>query len=122
MQYSKVFYIDVLPLLPAQQQAHYSVKFFTSYPDSILRYALQYEKEWSLELAKLIFTHASKNPYQYSKSFFSTHIHLVPGGIISELQNFVPAEEYYKTIWSNTCDHLSKLIQLKQQTITAFKA
>ncbi|MFT3705471.1 MAG: DUF5691 domain-containing protein [Agriterribacter sp.] len=122
MQYSAVFYIDILPLLPIQQQEYYSIKFFADYPDSILQYALHYKKEWSLELAKLIFGHASKNPYQYSKSFFSTHIQLIPASVILELEKFAPAEDYYKTMWLNTCEYIAKLLELKQQTIKAFKA
>ncbi|MCC6287244.1 MAG: hypothetical protein IT249_05115 [Chitinophagaceae bacterium] len=121
MQYSEVFYIDILPLLPSQQQEHYGIKFFSGHPDSILQYALQYEKEWSLELATLIFNHASKNPYQYSKSFFNIHIHLIPASVIPELEKLSPAEDYYKTMWTNTCAYITKLVQLKHQTINAFK-
>lgn len=122
MQYSEVFYIDILPLLPSQQQEHYSTKFFSTHPDSILQYALQYKKEWSFELAKLIFAHASKNPYQYSKAFFNTHINLVPASVIPEIEKFAPAEDYYKTTWSNTCEYITKLVELKHQIIKAFKA
>lgn len=122
MQYSEVFYIDILPLLPSQQQEHYSVKFFKGHEESVLSYALQFTKEWSIELARLIFEYASQNPYQYSKSFFNTHIQKIPPAIIPELEKFVPKEEYYKTMWSNTCEYLAKLVQLKQQTIKAFKA
>lgn len=122
MQTSEVFYIDILPLLPPQQQDQYSIEFFASYPEEILRYATQYKQEWSIDLAKLIFQQASKNPYQYSKSFFNNNVELIPAAIIPELEKFVPAEDYYKTMWINTSQYVSKIVGLKNSIKKSFKA
>ncbi len=120
MQYSEIFYLEILPLLPLQQQEHYSNKYFEQHPDSIINYALQIKKEWSVELAKNILKHIAKNPYQYNRSFFNQHIHLLPVAIVAELEKCTPPEEHQRTMWSNTSDYITKLITLKIQTLKAF--
>jgi hypothetical protein len=120
MQHSQVFYIDIIPLLQAQQQEVYSNKFFDKYPDNIIQYATARETEWSVELAKNIFRHAAKNPYQYNRSFYNQHIHLVPVHVVAELEKCTPPEEQLRAIWSNTSEYIIKLVTLKIQTIKAF--
>ncbi len=120
MQYSQVFYIDIIPLLQAQQQEAYSNKFFDKYPDNIIQYAMARETEWSIELAKNIFRHAAKNPHQYNRSFYSQHIHLVPVHIVAGLEKCTPPEDNLRTMWSNTSEYIIKLVTLKIQTIKAF--
>jgi len=120
MQYSEIFYLEILPLLPLQQQEYYSNKFFQDHADSILHYATQRKTEWSTELTKNIFRHIAKNPYQYNRSFFNQHIHLIPVAIVAELEKCTPAEEHQRTMWSNTSDFIIKLITLKIQILKAF--
>ncbi len=120
MQYSEVFYLEILPLLPLQQQEYYSNQFFDQHPDSILSYAVERKAEWSLELAKKICRHAAKNPYQYNRNFFSQQIHLLPAAVIAELEKCTPPEEYMQTMWSNTSEYIIKLITIKIQTLKAF--
>lgn len=120
IQHSEVFYIDIIPLLQSQQQEVYSIKFFDNYPDSIIQYATQRETEWSVELTKNIFKYTAKNPYQYNRSFYNQHMHLVPYAIIVELEKCTPADEYLRNTWSNTSDYIVKLITLKIQTQKAF--
>ncbi|MEP7377315.1 MAG: DUF5691 domain-containing protein [Chitinophagaceae bacterium] len=122
MQHSETFYIDIIPLLQVQQQEAYSNKFFDKYPDNIIQYATQRETEWSVELSKNIFKHTAKNPYQYNRSFYNQHIHLIPGSAIAELEKCTPAEENLRNTWSNTSDYIIKLITLKIQTLKAFNS
>jgi len=120
MQHSSVFYTDIIPLLPVQQQELYSIKFFTGQPESIISHAVKRETEWSRELTGLIFRQVAKNPYQYNRSFFNQHIHLIPSAIAMELERHTPVEESSRAMWSNTSDYILKLLSLKTQTINAF--
>lgn len=120
MQHSSVFYIEIIPLLPLQEQEKYSNQFFEQFADSIIQYAVQREAEWSTTLTKNIFRHLAKNPYNYTRSFFSEHIHLIPASIVAELEKCTPPEEHLRTMWSNTSDYIIKLISLKIQTLKAF--
>ena len=120
MQYSDIFYLEIMPLLPLQQQELYSNKYFEQHPDQIINYAVQRKAEWSIELTKNILRHIAKNPYQYNRSFFNQHIHLFPVPIVGELEKCTPPEEHQRTMWSNTSDYITKLITLKIQTLKAF--
>lgn len=120
MQYCEVFYIDLIPYLPAQQQEFYSNKFFNEHPDSILQHALANKNEWSLELAKNIFTHTAKNLYQYNRTFYSQNIHLIPAQIVGQLERCTPSDEYMRNSWVTTSEYITKLIGLKTQTIKSF--
>ncbi len=121
MRHSTTFYLDILPLLAAQQQELYSNKFFNESPESIIRYALQRQEEWGLDLTRNIFIHAARNHYQYNRPFFSQYIHLIPGAIIPEIDKFAPAEEYMRTVWSNTGAYITKLLHVKANIIQSFK-
>lgn len=120
MQHGQVFYIDVIPLLQAEEQEVYSNRFINKYPDSIIQYAMKRETEWSKELTKGIFGYTAKNPYQYNRTFYSQHIHLIPVSIIGELENCTPPEENMRGSWNNISEYITKLINLKIQTIKAF--
>ncbi|MFN8253097.1 MAG: DUF5691 domain-containing protein [Ferruginibacter sp.] len=120
MQYSEVFYIDIIPLLPLELQDLYSSKFFGQFPDQIITYATNRETEWNTELALLILGHTAKNSYQYNRSFYNQHIHLLPGKAALSLEKLSPAEDYLKSTWSNTSDYILKLLSLKAQTIQSF--
>lgn len=120
MQYSEVFYIDIIPLLPMQQQEYYCNQHFEKFPESIIGYATDRNQEWGMELAKKLFKHAAKNPYQYPRTFFAKNIALIPVQIVGELERCTPPEESYRNSWSNVTDYITKLINLKIQTIKAF--
>lgn len=122
MQYCSTFYIDLIPLLPAQQQEYYANRSFADHADNIIRYAVGFNREWSIELTKKIFTHAAKNPYHYTRSFFSEHIALIPSAIEKELGLMMPAEEYQRNSWNKTKEYIVKLINLKNQITTSFTA
>ena len=105
MQHADVFYLDLIPLLPTAQQEYYSIKFFQQSPDSIIQYATQREEEWSMDLTLPVLAHADKHPYQYNRAFFSRVIPLIPTAAAD----------------SNPPEQLARLLQLKKQTINAFK-
>lgn len=104
VQHSQVFYIDLIPLLPKEDQDHYAVKFFNESPDSIIVYSMQREHEWPLELTRLILQYAAKNPYKFPVHNFTRVIHLIPVTFVDE--NF---------------DSITRLLNLKKQTINVFK-
>ncbi len=120
MEYSEVFYIDIIPLLPVQLQEHYSIKFFEHHEHSIIQYATLRENEWSVELAKIIFRYLAKNPYNYNRTFYNQYIHLIPATIAGELEKYTPPEDQFKTTWSNTSGYITKLLNLKLQIAKAF--
>lgn len=120
MEHSDVFYIDIIPLLPLQQQDIYSVKFFEQFPDQILQDATAREEEWNIELALLILRHTAKSPNQYNRSFYNQNIHLIPGKAALSLEKFTPTEDYFKNTWSNTSEYILKLLSLKAQTLQSF--
>ena len=121
MQHSQVFYLDILPLIPAEQQEYYSKKFFKGNEQSIIQYALGWQTEWSIDLTKMIISYTAANHYSYYRSFYNQHIHLIPAQAISILEACTPTEEYAKNSWINTSEYISKLISLKQQTNLSFK-
>jgi len=104
-QHSDVFYLDLIPLLPPAQQDLYSIKFFEQEPDKIIRYAMRRKEEWSVDLTRLFFAHAEKKPYQYTRNFFNQMIDSIP----------------LASIDLNPPEPLVRLLQLKKQTINAFK-
>ena len=122
MQYSEVFYIDIIPLLHVQYQEVYSNKFFDKYPDAIIQHACERETEWSVDLAVKILSHGARNPYRYNHSFYNQHIHLIPAAAAGELAKCTPPEDHMRNMWNNTSEYIAKLITLKTQTIKAFNS
>jgi len=122
MQHASVFYLDLLPLLPIQQQEHYSNKFFQSSPASVIQYATQREKEWGLELTGAILRQAAKEPWTYNRAFFNKHIHLIPIAAAGLLDNIKQEDIPPGTAgaWAPLSEAIRKLIHLKTQTIKAF--
>jgi len=122
MQHSEVFYIDIIPLLPAKQQEYYSIKFFDNYPESILNYALQRQTEWGQEFCLSVLKYTAKNVYQYNRSFYGQYINLIPCSVIPDLPKCVPTEENLQSQWNNNSAYLNKLLTLKSQIQKAFNA
>ena len=120
MQNSQVFYIDIIPLLPVAEQDFYSLKFMDQFADNIIEHAIKREDAWSVGLTTAIFKHTAKSVYQYNRSFYSRYIHCIPVDIVTELENCTPAEDHLKTTWANTCGYITRLINLKKQTILSF--
>lgn len=120
VQHSDLFSIDIIPLLPIQQQDLYSAKFFEQYPGEIIQYATAREVEWNTELALQVLRHTAKNMHQYNRSFYNQHIYLIPGTAALLLEKISPQEDYLKSTWSNTSDYILKLLSLKSQTIQSF--
>lgn len=126
MQYSETFYLHIIPLLPWQQQDFYCNKFFTNHADSVIGYASQMKAEWSMEFTLKVFSYIIEKPYDYTRSLYYTRhfydriIHLLPAKI--DLARFTPPDDNSKAAWSKTGDYVTKLINLKAQTINAFNS
>ncbi|MBX3254126.1 MAG: hypothetical protein KF862_08310 [Chitinophagaceae bacterium] len=119
-QHSKVFYIDIIPLLPPAEQEAGCLQYMQQFPDSIVQYALRFSNEWTAALTKEIFNHTAKNTYQYNRSFYSSIIHLLPVQATTILHQVSPEQEYHKDHWNSMSAYITKLIQLKDQTIQYF--
>lgn len=122
VQHCDTFYIDLIPLLPLQQQEFYSTKYFNQYPDSILNQVAERKEEWSMELAQAIFKHTSKNPYQYNRHFYGELIHLIPAGISDVLDTYTTEDEYSQRMWTGIAVHVLKLVSLKKEIQKIFNA
>jgi hypothetical protein len=120
MQNSQVFYIDIIPLLPVNEQDFYSLKFIDQFAENIIEHAIKRDEGWSVGLTTAIFKHTAKSVYQYNRSFYSRYIHCIPVDVVTELEKCAPAEEHLKATWSNTCEYITTLINLKKQTILSF--
>lgn len=120
MQHADVFYLDIIPLLPLQQQEYYSNKFFEQHAENIIQYAVQRQEEWGYELAQKILAHTAKNIYQYPRTFYNQHVQLIPVKIASELEKFLPVDTYMQATWSNSSEYIAKLLQIKSQIIQSF--
>ena len=113
MKHSTVFYLDLLPLLPVQQQEIYSIKFFDQSADSIIQYATQRQQEWDIQFTKLVLQQVLKSPYVYNRGFFSRVIHLLPVAAIETMGS--------EAAGGGVLESVGKLLNLKKQTINAFK-
>lgn len=122
VQHCDTFYIDLIPLLPLQQQELYSTKYFHQYPDRILNQVCERKEEWSMELAQAIFNHTSKNPYQYNRHFYGELIHLIPAGITDVLDTYTNEDEYSQRMWTGIAVHVLKLVSLKKEIQKTFNA
>jgi Family of unknown function (DUF5691) len=120
MQHSGIFYAELLPLLATAQQEFYSNRFFEQHAALIVQYAVQRSDEWGHELANNIMRYTAKNTYQYPRSFYNQHIHLLPQTAGQDLEKFSPTETYMQNMWSNTSEYIVKLLQLKLQIIQSF--
>jgi uncharacterized protein DUF5691 len=122
IQHSHAFYPELLPLLPPEHQETFSIKFFKEAPEPVLRYALQREEEWSLEMARVIFLYAANTPYNYNRAFFGQHIHLLPVRIIAELEKFTTGNALMQNHWNGTIAFVTKLLSLKKRIIESFQS
>lgn len=118
-QHGKSFYLDLLPLLPADLQDAYSTKYFSSDAASIIQYATRREQPWGSSLALAILKHAAANPYQYNKAFFMKHIRLVPVSVLSEAGK-IQGEGPYAYLWEPVRDAVIQQLEMKQRTLNAF--
>lgn len=117
-------YIDALSRLPQEEAEKYAVRHLEddAHAAAIGQRVVQFENEWSLELARAFLKHAAKSPYQYNRAFYNELVHLLPVAIGGELAGYAPKEEYLRGMWSSLSEHITKLISLKQQTVNAFKS
>jgi hypothetical protein len=119
-EHSKIFYLDIVPLLSNEQQEKYSIQYFEGNERSFIHYSTQQNVEWSNAFALKILTHTASMPYEYNKSFYANHTIFIPANIAQQLQLCTPKEEHSKHTWANQMDYIKKLLQLKAQTIKSF--
>ena len=116
----KRFYPELLPLLPAADRENYLLRNFAAVPEAVIGELTGREEEWSLELTRLFFGHAARNPHVFSRGWFNQHIHWIPTAIAGELDKFTSPEVYQQSLWVNIRDHVSRLLTLKYRTFKAF--
>lgn len=116
------FYPDLIPLLSKQDREDYLLKHFSKVADMVLPLLAKEEGEWSMEITRCVFQHTAQNPYQYNRQFYQQHIERFPAAIARELDKYMPTEEGYRSMWSNTSAYLIKLMGLKTQLFQSFNA
>lgn len=121
MQLSETFYIDIIPMLPTDQQQQFSEKFFDEHPETIIKYAGNNPEEWSVALCTRIMRYAATQPYTYNQLFMNNVIRQIPVAITATLDDIVPAESYHVGYWNNIKVHLGRLLQAKGQLPGSFK-
>lgn len=121
MLHSETFYIDIIPMLPTDQQQQLSEKFFDEHPDTIIKYAASNPEEWSLALCTKIMRYAATHPYTYNQLFMNNVIRQIPVAITATLDDIVPAESYHVGYWNNIKVHLGRLLHAKSLLPGSFK-
>ncbi|MGO4292275.1 DUF5691 domain-containing protein [Chitinophaga sp. RAB17] len=120
MQYSETFFIDIIPMLPTDQQQQLSEKFFDEHPETIIKYASNNPEEWSVPLCTRIMRYAATQPYTYNQLFMNNVIRQIPVAITATLDDIVPTESYHVGYWNNIKVHLGRLLQAKSQLPGSF--
>jgi hypothetical protein len=115
------FYPDLIAFLPKKEREEYLLKLLKAdvSAETGLQYAVQQEEEWGHDLAIAVFRHAAKNAYQYNRTFYNQHIHLIPLSAASAVQLASPGGGM-QTTWDNTSEYIQKLLNLKSLIIKAF--
>ncbi|MFY0256088.1 DUF5691 domain-containing protein [Chitinophaga sp. 30R24] len=115
MLHSKVFYPDILPILPTVKQQELSVAFFDTDPETVIRHAAHFNAEWPIALCTKILRHAATQPYTYNQSFINHNIRQIPIAAVAVLDDILPSEPYYTGYWNNIKAHLGKLLAAKSR-------
>ncbi len=100
----------------------YGTKMMKEYPAQIILLMLDNEEEWSSDLAKAILTFASKEIYQFNKTFFRPAAAKIPVEMLSKLDSFIPSDANKQPYWRTQSNELGRLLTLKQQTLQSFTA
>lgn len=121
MQYSEIFYLDILPMIPAQQQEFHSLRFMEQHSHNIIHYATQRTEPWSLDFTRVIVQYTAGDPYQYNRQWYSKVLHLMHPAMVSQLGSIELKEAYWADNWNKMKDYINKLITLKEDIIKAFQ-
>ena len=114
-------YPELLDLLPPAQREAYAIRIFGQSPDLVIQHARQWAGEWSFELAKLIVGYAANHENQYTfADFHRTNIQRIPVALAPLVEDLGPAEKPWRTHWLYLASLITKLLELKQQTLNAF--
>ncbi len=114
------YYPELLPLLDAPLRDKYLLKHFEKEAAEAVTFLSGTQQEWSLDITRALLQYTAKNTYQYNRSFYKEHIHLLPTQIGGELQQFAPKEEYLLNLWNNISEYIHKLLYLKYQAGQVF--
>jgi hypothetical protein len=108
--------------LPAKDRDIYARKWFKEKPREIIQVMIEYEEEWSVDLAKSIIQYTANEVYAYNRSFYRPAATLIPLSILDSLDSFTPSEEQKKVYWKTQSDELARLLTIKQQILQSFNA
>lgn len=118
-QFPDDFQEELIAILPDSLRTQYLIKHIKSNPAVIVKAAQEYVSEWTPELSSHLFTFTSKNPYNYSKTFYAACIKYLPAQTASILPA-IKVEESIEHLWFNHRSLLMNRLQLKkdiQETI-----
>ncbi|SFD01949.1 hypothetical protein SAMN05518672_10167 [Chitinophaga sp. CF118] len=114
-------YLSLLQLLPAKVRDAYVVKHFDDMQEMVIPFITQDNMpEWSMPVAMAAIIYTASEPSQFTRSFYSKNIHLIPVQMAAELANCTPADPYKHYTWRSTSEYLLKLLRLKERIIQSF--
>jgi hypothetical protein len=106
--------------LPETERKTYLLKYITEKPNEIVQLVSEHNGEWSIDLAREVLKVTAKEVYAYNRTFYKAAVPLIPVGILSELDSFIPSEEQKKPYWKTQSDELTRLLEIKKQIIQSF--
>jgi hypothetical protein len=116
------FFSDFLDELPLAERDDYLLRLFKQAAESVIHSALQCKREWGNTLALTLLREMANNPYQYNRATYSQHIDLMPVSLLTQLEKIEAKEPNLQATWQKQRQHLTRLLNLKKQTLTAFNA
>ena len=113
----------LLDLLPEEDQDPQAAKLFVYAPEDAMVYAQRSSKEWGPLLTEAALRFAAKDNYRYGKGWVDMQIDHIPIDTLPLLPKIQPFSGLPGSSagWPAVSEHLFKLLELKTQTITAFK-
>jgi hypothetical protein len=111
--------INALP--PAKQDA-YAKTWFSGKEDFFIPVFVNRETEWPVPLARQIMNFTASNPYQYTKSFYQQHMHLLPFEAEQWLDQLDPPDGYQRHYWQSIKEEIQPLFDLKKRIQQSFNA
>jgi hypothetical protein len=113
----------LLSLLPEEDQDLEASNIFQSNPESAMTYAQTLNREWGPLLTDAVLRFAAKDNYRFTKGWVNMQIGNIPVSALSLLPKIQPSTDLpgASAGWPAISEHLQKVLELKTQTITAFK-
>ncbi|MFY7899401.1 MAG: DUF5691 domain-containing protein [Chitinophagaceae bacterium] len=120
VQQTNTFHVELIKLLPIEEQEKYSIQFFKENEWSIIENALQWQQEWGVDFTYVFLKYVSEYP-----SFPTNYLHKSIACIASKnselVSKFSPNDTYAADVWLRNKETIIRLLHLKQNIIQSFQ-